>query len=206
MATFNTPERFLQKVRETFSIYLEHGGRSKKKTDFLHTWLAEDIQASLIDGGEVKIEQKVPSINASGTKNCDIVAYRNGQVIGIFPVKFIMTNYKQNKNNSWENLTGEIMHLKWGNPNVPIIPINIIFNRVPYCQNSLLIKNYEEITYEKSYQITEVLKEKGLVYDICNYIIDVNHGCEIGTSYNQCPEIIGFNESTPYRSFQSILH
>lgn len=204
MTSLNTAERFLQKIRETFTIYIQHGGRSKQKTDFLHTWLSEDIKECIV-GGEVKIEQKVPSLNASGTKNCDIVAYRNGAIVAIFPVKFVMTNYKQNKNNSWENLTGEIMHLKWANPNVPIIPINIIFNQVPYCQSSSLIKNYEEITYDKSYKITEVLKEKGLVYEIVNYIIDVNHCCEIGSAYNQCPEIIRFNESTPYRSFHSIL-
>lgn len=203
----NTPERFLQKVRETFAIYLQYGGRSKRKTDFLHSWLAEDIKDVLNAnaGGEVKIEQSVPSLNASGKKNCDIVAFRNGEIISIFPVKFIMTNYRQNKNNSFENLTGEIMHLKWANENVPIIPINIIFNQVPYCQSSSLIKHYETITYEKSYKVTETLREKGLVHDTVNFIIDVNHCCQIGTSYNRCPEIIGFNQDTPYRSFHEIL-
>ena len=204
---FNTPERFLQKIRETFAIYLQYGGRSKRKTDFLHSWLAEDIKDVLNagDGGEVKIEQSVPSLNASGKKDCDIVAFRNGKNISIFPVKFIMTNYKQNKNNGFENLTGEIMHLKWANENVPIIPINIIFNQVPYCQSSSLIKHYETITYEKSYKITEILQEKGLVYDTVNYIIDVNQCCDPGTPYNKCPEILGFNQDTPYRSFHEIL-
>ena len=201
---FNTPERFLQKIKETFAIYLQYGGRSKRKTDFLHTWLAEDINDWLKDC-DVKIEQTVPSQNASGKKNCDIVAYKKDNTIAmIFPVKFIMTNYKQNKNNSFENLTGEIMHLKWANENVPIIPINIIFNQIPYCQSSSSIKNYETITYEKSYQISEILKEKGLVHDIVNYIIDVNPCCQIGEPYNQCPEIIGFNQETPYRPFHKI--
>lgn len=64
-------------------------------------------------------------INSSGYKKCDIVILKNNKPYIIFPVKIIKSNYKQNKNNSWENLTGEIMQLLWANPNIKIIPINI---------------------------------------------------------------------------------
>uniref|UniRef100_A0A6C0L410 Uncharacterized protein n=1 Tax=viral metagenome TaxID=1070528 RepID=A0A6C0L410_9ZZZZ len=200
----NTPERFLQKIRETFHIYLRYGCRSKKKTDYLHTWLAEDIQDSL-PGCQVKIEQPVPSRNAKGTKNCDIVAFKDGSPAFIFPVKFIMTNYKQNKNNGWENLTGETLHLHWANPDVHIIPINIIFNKVPYCEKSSCIKHFEEINYNDSYKINEYLVDNGIASQIVNYIIDVEHRCEIGNPYNSCPQILRFNEDTPFRSFHRIL-
>ena len=70
---------------------------------------------------KVYLEQNIPSINSSNKKRCDIVVYKNKEPYLIFPTKIIMTNYKQNKNNSWENLTGELMHLKWANKNINII-------------------------------------------------------------------------------------
>ena len=116
-----------------------------------------------------------------------------------------MTNYYQNKNNNWENLTGELFHLKKGNDNVDIIPINIIFNTIPYCKKSKLIDKFEQISYEKSYKITENLVKWGLATDIINYIIDVEQLCCVGEKYDRCPTVVGFNKDTPYRSFQSIL-
>ena len=74
--------------------------------------VSEDIKECIV-GGEVKIEQKVPSLNASGTKNCDIVAYRNGAIV-IFPVKFVMQIISRISVRG-KILTGETMHLKWAN-------------------------------------------------------------------------------------------
>ena len=54
-----------------------------------------------------------------------------------------MTNYKQNKNNSWENLTGELSQLKWANPDLHLIPINIIFNQTPYLKSGGIIGKFD---------------------------------------------------------------
>jgi len=48
-----------------------------------------------------------------------------------------MSNYKQNKNNGWENLTGELVHIKWSSPDVHIIPINIYMNKTCKCGEEL---------------------------------------------------------------------
>tara|TARA_Y100000593_G_C4312016_1_gene338882 strand:+ start:573 stop:1349 length:777 start_codon:yes stop_codon:yes gene_type:complete len=191
-------------VKQTFDIYLYNGGRSKKKTDYLHGQLKDIIQ-KCIPEYDVKIEAKVNSVNATGCKSCDIVAYKNKLPCIIFPVKFIMTNYYQNKNNSWENLTGELFQIKKANKDIQIVPINIIFNNIPYCEQSSLIKKYEKITYEKTYKITENLIEWELASNIVNYIIDVEQECKIGEKYDKCPKIIGFNKDTPYRLFSNIL-
>ena len=196
---------FLSIIKDTFDSYLRNGPRSNKKTTVLHTGLKNLIQAQLPPGYNVEIEKKVGSINSSGKKSCDIVAYKDGEPSIIFPVKNIMTNHHQNNNNYWENLTGEVVHLKKANENIHIIPINIIFNSIPYCDKSKKIKRFEPIIYETSYEITENLVPWGFVSDIINYIIDVNHLCRVEEIYDKCPEIIDFNSETPYRNFKDIL-
>lgn len=196
--------KFLSIVGDTFDEYLNSGARSNKKTLVLHTGLKNLIQVQL-PGYNVVIEENVKSINSSGKKSCDIVAYKDGVPSIIFPVKNIMTNYYQNKNNSWENLTGEIVHLKKANEDIHIIPINIIFNSIPYCERSKQIKHFESIEYKKTYKITENLVKWGFASDIINYIIDVNHLCCVKGIYDKCPEIIGFSSETPYRNLQDIF-
>ena len=102
-------------LKDTFAKYLCSGARSNQKTLVLHTGLKNLIQAQL-PGYRVEIEKHGKSKNSSGRKSCDIVAYKDEEPSIIFPVKNIMTNYNQNKNNSWENLTGECVHLKRANP------------------------------------------------------------------------------------------
>lgn len=201
-------------ICETFEVYLKHGPRSSQKTKCLHNGLLKIIQKTLPHGFCTQIEQTVESVNSSGHKNCDIVAYKeeldsSGNIVRtpyiIFPVKYTMTNYYQNKNNYWETLTGEIFHLKKANPHVHIIPINIVFNEIPYCEKCGVISKFEKLTYDKTYKITEKLTEWGLTSDVINYIVDVDHLCQVGEKYDKCPTIIGFNVETPYRSFSEVL-
>ena len=126
--------------------------------------------------------------------------------VAVLPVKFIRGNYKQNKNNGWETLTGEVFHLHWANPNMAIIPINIIFSSIPYKKkNSQLIEKFETITYEQSWKIYDTLITQSTgVVDMYNYIIDVNHICKIGEVYDTCPTFTGFNTETPFKSFNRV--
>ena len=137
-------------------------------------------------------------------KKCDIIVFKNNNPFIIFPVKIIMSNYKQNKNNSWENLTGELIHIKWLNQDVNLIPINIFMNKTPYLDNKKIIKKFENITYNdiKNY---DILKEKNICYDVINYIIDIEHNNYINEYFTNLPNIIGFNKNTKFRSFESIL-
>ncbi|AOM63556.1 hypothetical protein [Heterosigma akashiwo virus 01] len=116
-----------------------------------------------------------------------------------------MTNYKQNKNNFWENLTGEVMHLKWYNHKLKIIPINIFIKSTPYLNKNRIITKFENINYSDISQYN-VLKTKGIVHDIINYIINVDHECKINDFYDKMPYIIGYDTQLKYRSFNEILH
>ena len=206
----DTDANFLHIVSNTTDIYLEKGARSSLKVDFLHNQLKSILENDICHdrNWSVALEQNIPSINASGRKKCDIVVYdEHKKPAVIFPVKFIMSNYAQNKNNSWENLTGECCHLKWhpDNANLQIVPINIIFSTVPYLLANKTIQKFETIDYEKTFRIYDTLKHNNICHDVINYIVDVEPQNVVGDCYNQAPIITGFNEKTPFRTFRSIL-
>ena len=196
---------FINMIYKCFDKYIKYGSRSSKKVDILHNFIKNEIEKIISDQYSVKLEQDIKSLNSSGKKRCDIVIYQNDKECVILPVKFIMSNYNQNKNNSWENLTGELIHLKWANENIKIIPINIIFNKIPYLDNTKKIKKFENITYNDIFKIMETLKNKNITYDNINYILDVEQNCNINEQYNKCPHIIKFNINTQYRTFNKIF-
>lgn len=201
---------FLEMLKtEIFPAYINCGARSSRKVDFLHNHFKKCIN-DLIHHRSLECkyscvsEYNVPSANSKGAKKCDIVVLKNNTPHIVFPVKFIMSNYYQNRNNYWENQTGEIMHLVWKNPDLIIVPINLIFNEVPYLSNNK-IKKFETITYQKTFKIYDILTNNNHIADVINLIVDVEHSCKIGDNYDKCPDIKGINEDTPYRTFEQIL-
>ena len=113
-----------------------------------------------------------------------------------------MTNYKQNKNNSWENLTGELTHIKWVSPNLHIIPINILMDKTPYLKNNKEIKKFENITTSDIENYSQLIKHN-ICYDIINYIVEVEHINKENECFNKILPIKKF--IIPYRPFSSIL-
>ena len=202
-------KEMLDAIVEAYKLYFKHGSRSSKKVDYFHTYLKTCIESAIIRSGNediysVKLEQNVDSSNSSGKKRCDIVINKSDKPYIVFPVKMIMTNYKQNKNNSWENLTGELLHLKWSNPNIILIPINIMMSDTPYLNKKSTINKFEKITYDDIKQY-EILKTKDIAYEILNYIIDVTHIDKIGETYKTLPDLDGYNTKTQYNSFHGLL-
>jgi len=179
---------FLGVISKSFEEYIQSGPRSCKKVDLLHQGIKSILEKTLSKSYHVEIEKNIDSINISGKKRCDIVLYKHKKVFA-----------------SWEVLTGECIHLKWGNPNLHIIPINIIFNTVPYLTKDSEIKYFEEINYNSSFKILEILKEKQITSDLISYIIDVQHMSHINEKYNQSPILTHFNKDTPYRNLKDII-
>ena len=205
----STVELLLGAVRESYALYFTHGARSSKKVDHFHSFIKSTIDSflekhNLISSHKCVLEYNVDSYNSRGQKKCDIVVLRNSDPIIVFPVKLVMTNYKQNKNNSWENLTGELLHLHWKNPSLNLIPINVFLNHPPYLSSDKIITRYEKVTYYdiKNYGI---LRERGVVFEMMNYIINVKHHCSVGDKFDKCPELEGLNESTPFVSMDTVL-
>ena len=67
-----------------------------------------------------------------------------------------MSNYYQNKNNSWDYLCGELLLLQKANKNIYIMPINIIFNKVPYLYKNSIIKKFEIILYKNHIKLLKI--------------------------------------------------
>ena len=199
-------KQFLEIIERSFEAYATTGAnsRSSKKVTILHAGLTglirEAIKKVFPDTTfQVKNELDVQAVNDSGRKRCDIVVLRGSKVVAIFPVKFIMTNYSQNKNNYFESLTGEITHLKWANPDVHICPINIVPSIVPYKKANGVITKFEQIG--DKFDIYEELVKHDLCSKVLNYKIDVEYPCRIGDTY-RIPTITGMS---PYVSLERLF-
>lgn len=218
----NESEELLEVIRSAMVLYRETGmnGRSSRIVDLIHSYIARKIKESFTsENFTVKLEQKVPSLNSSGFKRCDIVVYKNGQPYIILPFKLIRSSYSKNKNNYLENLTGELLHLvasaQQENREIYIIPINIIFSHIVDRTSQNIIRCIERITYNNTFKIYEELSNINistngttgpLVYNSVNYILRVDEGnLTIGQTWDGVVTPIGFTDETPYRTWESIL-
>jgi hypothetical protein len=199
----------LQIIYQTYRIYFEHGARSNKKVNNFHREIKRMLERVFTGKEfEIKLEEPVRSCNSSGIKKCDIVVLKNKIPYIVFPVKVIMTNYKQNKNNNWENLTGEISHMRWHNDDLPeverlhIIPINIWMDKPPYLIKNGTIKHFESVT-ESDFEDYNHLITHGLCYDVINYIVEVDHIKKVKERFDAIHPIKRMK--TKYRTFHSIL-
>jgi hypothetical protein len=197
-------DHFLKIISQSFIIYEQTGSnsRSSDKVKYLQNSLMDMMKHALdkLSLGEIyklKTEQCIKSINDTGNKRCDIIIYCGTEPIAVFPVKFIMSNYSQNKNNYFESLTGELCHLKWANPTLKICPINIISSIVPYKNKGGIIKKFEHVGNKMD--IYNELVRHGLCSDMVNCIIDVKYLCKIGEKY-RVPEIIGMSRHIDFGS------
>jgi len=197
---------FISMLRVAVESYMKAGcsSRSPARVNIVHQFLCDKIREHLPEGYSVNLEQNVSSTNASGRKKCDIVVNKNQDPHIVFPVKFIMGNYQQNKNNYFENLTGELCHLKWAT-GVNVCPINIIFNKIPYRNNQKIITKFETIKYDKTLRVYELLVNNGLCESIVNYIIGIEWNNAIGEYITRPPTINGFNKDTPYIPMVQLL-
>ena len=197
---------FIWMLRNAMKAYINTGCSScnPMRTHIIHNFLCNKIKKHLPHGYSGNIEQYVVATNASGRKKCDIVVNKYSTPYIVFPIKFIMGNYNQNKNNYFENLTGELCHLKWAT-SINICPINIIFNKVPYRNNKKIIKKFEVIKYENTLGVYKELMNNGLCENVVNYIIQVEWKNDIGEPITNVPIINGFNKKTPYIPVSELL-
>lgn len=200
-------KEFLNIIKQSLINYFVKGARSSKKVDCLHNGIVNILQDIIYKNVNytIKTEQNVTSCNSSTKKKCDIVIYKQNKPYIIIPVKFAITNIKKNINNSWENLTGECMHLKWSNNNIFIIPINIICDKSPCLNQKKEILRFETINYNNIYHVYNNLIKNNIVYDMFNYIVNIEHHNIVGEIYNKQPTVVGFSNDTKYRSLSCVI-
>lgn len=198
-------EKFIKIINKTYKKYFKYGPRSSKKVNYFHEKIKSILKFYFTDenGFEIITEYNILSCNSKKNKKCDIVVLKNKEPYIIFPVKVIMTNYKQNRNNSWENLTGELVHIKWCNNNINLIPINIFMDKTPYLKKNKKIKYFENVTIRDIENYNELVKHN-ICYDMINYIVEVDHVQNINEEFKEIKPIIKF--ITKYREFNLILN
>jgi len=158
-------------VSRSIHMYNKYTSRSPKKVDIIHEYLEKEISKILPENFTIKREQSINSLNFAKKKKCDIVIYKNNKPVIIVPVKFIMRNYKQNRNNYIENLIGEIWCLKKRNKGLKIIPFTIFIKKTPYFKTGNEFLKYEpEITTEElNHDVYDIFD------DYVNILIDAGY-------------------------------
>lgn len=199
--------KFIDIVNETYRLYITHGARSNANVNYFHNYIKDELIKIINNNPKysVKLECAVKSTNSANKKMCDIVVLKDNIPYIIFPVKIIKSNYKQNKNNFWENLTGELQHLIWANEDIHIIPINIFMNKTPYLKSNKKIAKFENITIDEI-SIYNTLNTKGITYDIMNYIMMVEHDNGLNDNFDKPPNVVGFDSNTPFRPLFDIVN
>jgi len=190
---------FINMMQSSYDVYREFGSRSNKKVNIIHNWIHQNLKRILNPAiYDIFEEKNIPALNASGKKKVDIVVYNKNtnKYVLVICVKFICSNYKQNKNNYLESLIGECRTIKLSQPHIKIVPFNIFISKCPYFKKNKTLKKFEIITYEKDLHIYDkhCCNE---VYDyIITYLIDIDY---------ENKKVIGFNESSNYIIFSNLL-
>jgi hypothetical protein len=146
---------FLSVVRDSFKKFLETGSRSNEKLKILHGAISKDLQMRLGNdyhvqslgvgnGKEIKIDGRYID------KTVDITILKNREPIAGIGVKFVMQNYSQNSNNYFENMLGETANIRCSN--VPYFQVFIVFDKLPYYDNSGVLKHWELFNANNSHK------------------------------------------------------
>jgi hypothetical protein len=141
---------FLDKVKESFRLYLDTGARSNEKLKPIHSFIADALKQELNDpeltfcslrpgqrGGEKSVAGRYMD------KNVDIAVCRGDTVLGAVGFKFVMSNYKQNSNNYFENMLGETANIRCNR--IPYFQVLVLLKELPYYDNSGRITRTEHI-------------------------------------------------------------
>ena len=140
--------RCLAALREAYRRYKNYGARSNEKLKPLHGWVAKELR-SLLGGGYSVVgldDGDTGEVRINGMyypKNVDVAISREGRVIGVVSVKFVISNYRQNANNYLETQMGETANLRRNN----IVFGHLLCVRlpIPYYTKNKEIKKREQL-------------------------------------------------------------
>ena len=146
-------------IQESIKIYLSTHSRSNKKLIPIHSYINKSLTEKL-SKSKYKVhslpEKEIVVEGRYNPKKVDICIKKCNKIAGIGSVKFIMSNYKQNANNYFENCTGELINLRYISKTLFVM---IIFDEIPYYDKQHNIKSYHSIDDK------DLLKYQKLVTD-----------------------------------------
>ncbi len=147
--------QFLDVLKISFKKYLETGGRSNKKLIILHGAVSADLDERLAVNNDVGGVFSVASLGYEEgremlvegrymDKKVDITICWNGSPVAGIGVKYVMSNYRQNSNNYFENMLGETANIRCNQ--IPYFQIFVVPDIVPYFEKDGRIKVWESIS------------------------------------------------------------
>lgn len=170
----NLNQEFLKCLERSYLKYLEKGAKGVRgtgKLKILHSHIAEDLRNVLGDKYQIFSldEKKGKEKTIRGRymdKRVDIAIMKDEKPVAGIGVKFIMSNYRQNSNNYFENMLRETANIRTNN--ILYFQIVVCFVRSPYFykeeNKEKIIKNFEKVnlTHLEKYQILS--QDDTLVY------------------------------------------
>jgi len=164
--------QFVDILKQSFVAYLQTSARSNKKLKILHKAIAEDLAARLRaqggsdfavcaygvgDGRERKIAGRYME------KAVDItITMTNGKPVAGIAVKYIMSNYRQNSNNYFEQMLGETANIR--SAKIPYFQIIAIPDSIPYYDREGRIVNTECISERNLHKYVKLSEDDTDVY------------------------------------------
>lgn len=146
MSNYN--EEFLQKLQEAFCLYLKYGGRSNEKLKPIHSFIANTLlnclgsfscSVSSLGPDKKGGEKTVPGYYMD--KSVDVAVCQDDKVVAALGFKFVMSNYKQNSNNYFENMLGETANIRCAG--IPYFQVLVLLKKFPYYEKDGNIKSWE---------------------------------------------------------------
>ena len=144
-------QRFLSAMQESYQKVQVYGVRSNQKTKILHGWAQEELRCEL--GNDYLFTGQTPSSSREAKvegmyyyKKVDILVERDGQELGVVSIKFVISNYKQNSINYFEQQIGETANLR--RKNIVYGNIFCITNPIPYKESNGGILKQERLRDE----------------------------------------------------------
>lgn len=145
-------------INKSILEYYKHGSRSNSKLKILHKFIGDSIKDKLGSFYEIHClpDKEVTVDGKYNKKKVDIcITLNQSNVVGIVTIKFIMGNYRQNMNNYFETLTGELDNLSPNYYNNPVEKSKLIrwsvlltFETIPYYNIAGKLIRHE--SYKKS--------------------------------------------------------
>lgn len=221
MPNLMSNDKFLERIAESFLIFLEKGSRSSEKLEPLHGSIASDLNKRLGNDYIVKAlgfeDSKKAIIQGRYlNKKVDITILdkQNNPIAGI-GLKFVMQNYAQNSNNYFENMLGETANIR--SNGFLYFQILIIPRKLPYYNRDGIFQKWEIFGghYVKKYEVLSGDDPELLLHSPSKtllYIIDIpevsrtisNNSKNFHIKNSDCTEL-SFNNGVVLNNYEEFI-
>ena len=162
-------EKFLEQLIASFQSYLISGARSNEKLKVIHSFISDSISNKFKNDKlifySLRNDKKSKELKIPGRymeKAVDIAVCQDNKVLAAVGFKFVMSNYKQNSNNYFENMLGETANIRCNN--IPYFQILVIPKELPYFDENGEIKTWEEINENNIHKYVVLSEDDCLNY------------------------------------------